>query len=192
MSAMVDYLQEIASDTKKNNILRSAYGNVFNMSVSDIQAVTNLNSEILNNLLESNQNYDSLVNVTEERLNTLSDVLPLSYQLATFMNNLKLGTGLNLMNYAGGAGYIGYKALDTIQQYTGGINLNIPFLGTIGTIEGLGKTAIAGLGLLGTLIGSAFSEGGASTLSGWGAEDIRVLGGGGLDLTTTRGKSSHT
>ena len=46
MRAIVEYLAQIADSTGDNNVLASAYTNLFNMSVSDLQAITNLSNNI--------------------------------------------------------------------------------------------------------------------------------------------------
>lgn len=45
MKAIVSYLAEIANNSS-NNVVRSAFGNVFGMSVSDLRAARNLMSNI--------------------------------------------------------------------------------------------------------------------------------------------------
>ena len=42
LSTIVDYLAEITSNTKENNVLQSSYANLFNMSVTDMTAIQNL------------------------------------------------------------------------------------------------------------------------------------------------------
>ena len=42
LSTIVDYLAEITSTTKENNVLQSSYANLFNLSITDMTAIQNL------------------------------------------------------------------------------------------------------------------------------------------------------
>lgn len=46
MQSIVEYLNEIATNTKDNLVLRSSYSNLFNMSVSDLKAIQNLSTKM--------------------------------------------------------------------------------------------------------------------------------------------------
>lgn len=46
LSSVIQYLDEIAGNTKDNLVLRSSYSNLFNMSVSDMEAIHNVSQRI--------------------------------------------------------------------------------------------------------------------------------------------------
>lgn len=51
MKAMVGYLREIAEN--ENQVVKSAYGNIFNMSVADLRAISNMTEADINQIYNS-------------------------------------------------------------------------------------------------------------------------------------------
>jgi len=44
MLSIIEYLKEVADNTSENNLVRSAFGSVFNFSTSDLEAINNVYS----------------------------------------------------------------------------------------------------------------------------------------------------
>ena len=107
----------------------------------------------------------------------------ISEMVDTLFDNVMTTTAGNIAKNS--ATYMLWKSLDIVEKLTGGIA--IPTVGVAGffgdletTVTGLMKTGIAGISLVGTLLGaiSNLGNGGSLSLSTWGAEDYLKRGAG--------------
>lgn len=62
MRGIIDYIQEISST--ENNVVRQQFGQLFGMSMSDMVAALNLNTETLNTVQSAMLDYTSAVKET--------------------------------------------------------------------------------------------------------------------------------
>lgn len=150
LKSMVEYLAEIANDTAENRVVRSAYGDVFNLSVSDIRAVSNI-SDTIETIYNSQKSYQSLINETANQMNQIYDRMSLAQLYSNVMNNASFGVGANIVNSP--FKYSLYKAVDVLDNLGGGFELNLaPFgLGMSIDIFDTIKSAFAGFEMIGQL-----------------------------------------
>ena len=182
LKAMVEYLQEI-SDTN-NQVVKAAYGNVLNLSLSDFAALRNLSSSDITNISSSMMSYSSAVGETQSQLWQIASRQTISQQINNLMANAQYTLGSTIADVA--PLYIIYKAADLLESMTGGIHLpNIGVLGnfldlTAFTVEGIIKGGIMGIGAIGTLVGaiSSIASGFGLDLGSWGASDYTARGSG--------------
>ena len=152
MSGMVQYLQEIATNTDSKIVL-SAYANLFGMSVADLKAVSSITQGELNDLMKINMNYEKSL----EEMNRQFKALPKRLTQAEMVKNL----AENLM-YTSASGIASNPALyatwlitSVIEDATGGTHLPSVFALGTGidlspfTVEGIVKSAVGVGGLLG-------------------------------------------
>lgn len=193
LKSMVEYLAEIADSTSENKVVRSAYGNVFGLSLSDIKGFSNLASSIPT-IYSDNLSYSQAQGVTSNALANLSVYTPIQAQMNTFLQNALLGTGMTYANSP--IGYLMYKSVDLVDKMTGGgpnIDLSYWGLGTDFKIPSLIKSGMFGLGLIGSILsGLGGLFGGANGILGsFGYEDVNTRGTG-FSLRTTSGTSLST
>lgn len=151
LRAMVEYLSEIASDTAENRVVRSAYGDVFNLSVSDIRAVSNI-TDTIETIYNSQRSYQSLMNETANQMNQIYDRMSLAQLYSNVTDNASFGLGSSIVNNSFAYGL--YKAVDTLDDLSGGFDMLLaPFgVGVSTNIFDTVKTAMAGIGMIGQLI----------------------------------------
>lgn len=184
LKAMVEYLAEIASDTAENKVVRSAYGNVFNLSVSDIRAVSNM-TDTIETIYNDQQSYQNLLNETANQMNQIYDRMSIAQLYSNVMNNASFGVGADIVNSP--FTYSLYKSIDTLDDFGKGFDLELaPFgMGMSINIFDTVKSAIAGFEMIGQLASAI----GNST---WDTDSLVKLGLSGQDTVgdvtkTTRG-----
>ena len=164
LNGMITYLKAIAENTDANQVTKSAYTDVFGLEMSDFRALMNISEEDKAGLLKLNLNYDGALKEVQEDIDGIFSRTHMSQMIDTLFENATLGAALNIGSVAPLYGL--WKVLGVVEGLTGGIAL--PFINVFGsgfdlntTVIGLMKTGIAGLSMMGNLLGS--------------------LGGGGLD-----------
>lgn len=203
LKAMVEYLQEIAGN--QNKVVRSAYGNVFGVSQSDLMAITNLTSSDISNIVNKELDYDAAYAETDAQLKLLaksmSDLshgrLSTIQMMNTALNNVFTSMGgdvsSNLFTYGS------YKLIDLLQS--AGVDAEIPYLSaagfgldlhaSVGDLIKVGIIGISSLSRLGSIIGGLTSGGGID-LSSWGGQDVLTRGTGVTLADTLRAGTSHS
>ena len=203
LKSMVEYLQEIAGN--QNKVVRSAYGNVFGVSQSDLMAITNLTSSDISNIVNKGLDYDAAYAETDRQLRLLAkSMTDLSHgrlsrvqMMNTALNNVFTSMGgdvsSNLFTYGS------YKLVDLLQS--AGVDAEIPFLtaagfgldlhASIGDLVKVGIIGISALSRLGSVIGGLTSEGGIN-LSSWGGQDVLTRGTGLTLADTLRAGTSQS
>lgn len=98
MKAMVEILQDIANNTS-SNVVKSQWGEILNISMSDWRAIQNLTQEDISNL------YNSIVDqqIAESEVaslieNNLAQNIHISEQIDNALSNTLLGFGLGIAN----------------------------------------------------------------------------------------------
>lgn len=150
LKAMVEYLAEIASDTAENKVVRSAYGSVFNLSVSDIRAVSNI-TDTIETIYNDQQSYQNLLNETANQMNQIYDRMSIAQLYSNVMSNASFGVGADIVNSP--FTYSLYKSIDTLDDFGKGFDLELaPFgMGMSINIFDTIKSAIAGFSMIGQL-----------------------------------------
>lgn len=126
LGSIVKYLDEIVNDTSGNNVLRSSYANLFNLSVSDMRAIHQLSSQassIGNYAIGSGGAMTQTVNALT---NTLQQATSASEEFDNLINNIQYTIGESIAESP--ALYSVYrvssetiKALESFASISGGV-----------------------------------------------------------------------
>lgn len=190
MQAMVGYLQEIASGA--NKVVQSELGRVFGVTMSDLQSVLNINTELMRDINEQSLSYEASLAEVMYQLKQLPSRLSIATMMDNVWSNLQWGLGTGIARNP--ALYGIWKVTSLIQDYTGGINIPSVFAMGSGanlntTVENLVKLGVVGissLGMIGDLIsgiGSTFDP--SSMLTKLGAISNVSVQGRGLSATAS-------
>lgn len=182
LKSMVEYLKEIAENSG-NNVTAASYANVFGMNTTDLVAINNLQQSQINSLYKSTLSIEEANGQLQSEMNQMFSRTHVSQILETGLENLmttaSTGIGSNMLTYGT------WKILNIIEDLTGGIA--IPAVSVFGnmvdlhtTVTQLAKAGMAGLSLMGSLIGGlgSIASGGAMSMKTWG-----------FDQYTSRGES---
>lgn len=194
LKSMVEYLQEIAENSG-NNVVKSAYGDIYQMSLADMRAVSSLTSNDINSIYAQNLSYSSMGDVLTEQFNSISKRMSTGEMMSNVIDNFVYTIGSDIASSA--VSYVMWEITDLIQSATGGINL--PAISVFGnmvdlsafTVEGLIKTGIVGMNVLssiGTILGS-FGKSGGLDMGIWGGQEYLTRG---KAETTTNGWTKTT
>lgn len=161
MQSMVEYLQEIAESD--NKVVKSEYARVFGMSVSDLKAISNIQT-VLPEISKSVMTYGGAMSELYSQMGELSSRVSIAGKLANLMENFKYTTATSIA--ANPVTYALWEITGMIEDLTGGINL--PTISVMGnsvdlntTVTNLMRAGIVGAGTLGG-IGSIISGVGSS------------------------------
>lgn len=183
MKSMVEYLSDIASNTDNNQVTKAAYSTLFGMNITDLLSISNISTNDLEAIYNSSLTYQNALDELNTQLNSVSSRLHISQIIDTIVDNASSATALSIGNNA--ATYGLWKVLNIVEGLTGGID--IPFINVMGfgvdlnaTVTGLAKTGIAGLGLMGSLLGSLGNGSlfGTYDLSKWDYDEYTSRGSG--------------
>ena len=182
LESMVEYLQEIAGDT--NKVVKSAYGDILGLSLSDLQAVRNLTSQDISTLSSGTLGYGGAMQELQTQLGKVASRTSISQIIDNLFSNALYSVGSTIAENP--AAYVLWKVANMIENATGGIHL--PAISVMGnmvdlsafTIEGIMKTGIVGLSslsLIPAIISSIGNKGGLN-LGGWGFNEYTTRGSG--------------
>lgn len=199
MKSMVEYLKSIAENTDNNQVTKSAYSNVFGFSISDLTAVSSLSETDIANIHKQSIDYEGAMDEYEYQANQIFNRTHFSQMLNTVFDNAMMSASTAIGNNAGV--YATWKVLNVVEDLTGGIP--IPRISVMGnmvdlhqTVTGLAKTGIAGLGLMGSLLGSLFNGSLFGTMDAkkWGYDEFTSRGSAtkGISKGTAQGTSEST
>ena len=182
LKAMVKYLAEIAT-SQTNYVTKSAYAELFGMSITDLSTFSSLKTEELEALYNNTQTYDKLYDETKSQLNEVKSRLNIAQVVDTMFENAETGAASLIGSNA--VTYTMWKTLALLKQYVG--KIEIPGITGFGTglasgldLLNLSQTVMAGLGMIGTFmggLGSMFS-GGPMNLSNWDFKEYTNRGSG--------------
>lgn len=182
MKSMVEYLQSIASNTENNQVTKSSFANIFGFNVSDLTALSSLSSVDIQNIYNESLNYESAMDELNNQMSMLSTRIHMSQQVDTLIDNAMMNASTAIGNNAGV--YATWKILNIVEDLTGGIA--IPAISVMGnmvdlntTVTALAKGGIAGVGFMGSLLGSVLSGGGmfgTTDVNKWGYEQFTSRG----------------
>lgn len=165
LRGMITYLMEIANNTDNNQVTKSAYSDLFGMHMSDLRSIVNMTETDITSLANLTTTYSQAVNETQNQLGQIINRTHISQMVDTLFENAVLGASLDIGKNPVSYGL--WKTLNIVEGLTGGIAL--PFVNVFGsgfdlntTVTQLAKGAMAGLSMIGNLIG-ALSSGGLNT-----------------------------
>ena len=181
LKSMVEYLREIAIDNKRNNVVKAAYGDLYQMSLADMKAITSLSSEDITSIYSQTMSYDEMNRELENQFSSISKRLSTGEMINNILDNFVYNIGSSIAQDA--VTYTIWQITDLIENTTGGIHL--PAISVFGnmvdlssfTLEGIMKTGIVGLstlGQIGNILSSLKSSG--LDLSMWNSQDTLTRG----------------
>ena len=194
LRGMIEYLAEIAS-SQTNFVTKSAYAELFGMSVTDLSTFARLTTQDIESLYNSSVSYNSLMKETSTQLNQVANRISMSKLVDTAVENILVGTaetiGSNAFTYGT------WKTLGILEDYVGELKIPGFLTAGFGLSEGIDilkvlKTGMVGLGLLGSVVGGLGSmmSGGPTNLANWNMREATERGKG---LTVLRpGTSTNT
>ena len=199
MKSMIEYLKSIAENTDNNQVTKSAYSNVFGFSISDLTAVSSLSETDIANIHKQSIDYEGAMDEYAYQASQIFNRTHFSQMLNTVFDNAMMSASTVIGNNAGV--YATWKVLNVVEDLTGGIA--IPGISVMGnmvdlhqTVTGLAKTGIAGLSLMGSLLGSLFNGSlfGTMDVDKWGYDEFTSRGSAtkGISKGTAQGTSEST
>lgn len=198
MESMVLYLKDIAENSD-SQVVKSAYGDIFNMSLSDLRAFSNMTTADISSISSINASESSLLAETGLQLAQIITRSSLAENLSNIYNNALFGMGMDMASNP--ATWTMDKVLKFMESNN--IDMNIPFISVAGfgldlnaSVVDLLNTALGfskAFSLIGNIIGSIGSFGGLN-LAAWGGTEYNQRGNsiGGLLSTMIGGTSSST
>ena len=184
LKAMVEYLAQIANN-EQNLVVRSAYGDIFNLSQSDFKAISNLSNADIANIYSAGYSGDWSTRLKQDTsFSTLFSRTTISEMTDTLINNALYSMGESLGSNP--VTQIMWKATDLLDEFAAGIP--IPSISTMfagldleATVSNLMRIGLAGYGLVDTAVSviSALNKGGDEGLASmerWGATSVTKRG----------------
>ena len=178
LKSLIQYVQEISNSN--NNVVKSAYANLFGVKISDMAAFNNLDSTVIDQIYQQAMTSSDTITELQWQLGQADKRYHLSTKIQNLLDNTFMGIGMGVANNP--ATYGLYKAASMLEAITGGINL--PLVSIMGnsfdlkmSLESLIKTGVVGFSAIGQLvssIGNIFS-GSALDINKW-------------DVNTNKGK----
>lgn len=175
LAGIVGYIQEISQGS--NNVVKKQYAQLFGMTMSDMRAFQNLSDDVINSLYKTAMTYQDTLTELDYQLSQVGSRIHLSEKIQNVFDNILAVTGMQIANSP--LAYGTYKAFDTLEGITGGINL--PFISAFGngidlnmSLEGIAKGSIIGISATAALlqgITSAF-EGNMLNYRAWEAPEL--------------------
>lgn len=178
MKGIVTYGQRIAGSGSQ--VQKSAYAQMFGMSISDLTSMLNLSEQDISSILGSSLTYEGALSATQQGLSTISQRTTLAEKIQNVYGNVMSSLGGNIASNA--FLYSSWLLADMLQKSGADPSYKVPFLGST-TVATTAKQAIVGVGLLskvGQILG-ALNTSGRLSLGDWGAAETNI---------TTRGLTS--
>ncbi|MDY2738030.1 hypothetical protein [Intestinibacter sp.] len=152
LQAMVNYLANIYNETKGSKVLQQQFANVYNLTASDLKAVTNLandNNQTIKTIANNNLTFSTAYTQLQNMANTMYQRMSLGGMLSNVWDNFNYtmaeGMASNPVLYAI------YKSAGLLDSVAGGIAL--PDIKVLGTGVNL-QTTVADLMRVGAMSGS--------------------------------------
>ena len=178
LESIVVYLQEISASNSQ--VVRSKYAELFGVTISDLTAIKNIDSQTLEAIKQQTLTYKAAEKEYSNQINSLSSRLMLAAQLDTAYQNVIYSITSNAaMNPVA---YLALKAADLMDTFAGGIP--ITFVEAAGFGVDL-HTSVADLTRMATMLGGAigaignmFGAGGRALFTGnvWGSTEYTKRG----------------
>lgn len=180
LRSMVEYLAEIAK-SQDNMVTKSAYAKLFGLSTTDLSVFSSITKSEIEKLYSTTTSYEELTKTLKTELRTSLLRQSVAQLVDNAISNAEYGAaatiGSNPMTYGT------WKALSTLKNYVG--EVEIPGVTVLGNgiasgldLINLSQTAMAGMGLVGSLIAAVASiaQGGAMNLDQWRFDEYTSRG----------------
>ena len=186
---ITQYLQEIATNTDSNNVTKSAIAQIFGVTNTDLRSISNLSQNDFNTIYNSNLNYSQALSEASSQISSIAGRTHISQMISNILDNATMSSALIMGSNSGL--YTTYKALNIVSNLVGDRGLEIPGIQALGTgtasgidVLSVAKAAIAGGGLLASLIGAVgnLGNGGLPALSKWAGYEKALERGEGFKL----------
>lgn len=187
LESVIVYLKEIA-DNSENQVVKSAYGDIFNLSHSDMRALSNLTQAEISSLSGNMMSYNDMQSELSTQFKQLKNRTSIATMMTNVYENVLYGVASDMVNNP--LTFSMSKMLDFLGEKE--IDINIPFVNAFGTGLDLNTSVVKlmrmglgigqGLSLAGNLL-SGLSSGGGLNLDGWNATETTQRGSG-LNLTS--------
>lgn len=152
MTAMVQYLQGIYSETKDSNVVAQQYASVFGLSAADLKAMSNLSTTDVKNIASNELSYSGMISQLNSMANSMYARTSAGELLQNLKDNLTYTMAAGIANNP--ALYMIYEMAQMLDSTMGGIEFSTPLV--MGT--GLPQTFnVADLMSVGALSGSIIS-----------------------------------
>lgn len=180
LRSMVEYLKRIAEESE-NNVVRSAYADIFDLSVADMRAISNLTENDISKIHGTVMSYSNMENELNTQMKQLITRVDIASMLSTLYENVVYGVASDMVNNPATFGMT--KMLDFMVE--NGVNINIPFINAMGFGLDLnaGVTDLMQIALgatqgvmLVTNILQGLASGGGMNLNNWGATEYNKRG----------------
>lgn len=180
MASMVTYLKRIA-ETSENQVVRSAYGDVFNLSMSDMRAISNLRTDEIEAISSSMMDYSQMKTELDSQFLQIALRTHISEMMGNLYDNAVFGVASDMVGNP--ATYAMYKMLDFMQKQH--IDMEIPFVNVSGFGLGVGASVqdlmrlgvgiASATSLLTNILGGLATDGGMD-LDSWGGGEYTRRG----------------
>ena len=187
LESMVIYLKEIAENSD-SQVVRSAYGDIFNMSLSDMKAISNLSNSDISNISSSSMTYGAMNSELNNQMLQVIKRTSLAESLSNLYENAIFGVAEDMASNP--ATWAMTKMLDFMEGQK--LDMAIPFVNAMGfgvdlntsvqDIMRLGVGLSQAFSLMGNILGGLGSAGGLN-LNAWGATEYTQRGSG-MSFTT--------
>ena len=204
LEAMVGYLKEIAENAD-NQVVKGAYGNIFNMSLSDFQAISNLTASDISTIAGNALTYNAMQSELQSQMNQVITRMSLPEIMSNVYNNAMYGVASDMVNNP--FFYATQKMLDFAKTIDA--DISIPFISAAGfgldvnasvlDLVNMGLNIVKVMDLAGNILRGLGSRGGIN-LKSWGGTETTSRGGvgnllgsmtGGLSGSTTVYRSNY-
>ena len=190
LQSMIEYLKEIAENSD-SQVVKAAYGDIFNMSLSDMKAISNLSSSDIANISNSMLTYSGMQNELNWQFNNIHSRVNLAEQLSNLYNNAIFGIAQDMVSNP--ITFAMTKMLDFMESNN--IDMAIPFVNAAGfgldlntsvqDIMRLGMGISQAMSLMGNIMGG-IGAGGGLQLDAWDATETTQRGSGLTFSTASR------
>lgn len=180
MAGMVQYLQEVVT-TSSNQVVKAAYGDVLNLSLSDMRAISNLTSDDIQNIAANVMTYENFNEELGNQFNSLWSRTSLTEKLSNIYENAVFGVASDMVNNP--LTYALTKAVNFLDENN--VYTNLPFINAFGSgidlntsLEGLMKGGVfisQGLSLMSNIV-SGLKSGSGLKLSAWNGSEYNTRG----------------
>lgn len=182
LESMVGYLKDIAENSD-SQVVRSAYGDIFNMSLSDMKAISNLSAGDISNIASSTMTYGNMTSELNSQLLQVITRTSMSEMMSNLYNNAIFGVAEDMASNP--ATFAMTKMLDFMEANK--LDMAIPFVNAMGfgldlntsvqDIMRLGVGLSQAFNLMTNILGGLGSAGGLN-LNAWGGTEYNKRGNG--------------
>lgn len=180
LEGMMSYLKEIAENSD-NQVVRAAYGDVFNLSMSDMKAISNLTQGDISKISKQTLSYSGMESELTKQFVTLLSRTSMTEMMGNLYNNAVYGVAEDMINNP--VTYTMMKMLTFMEDNN--IDMAIPFVNAMGfgldpntsvqDIMNLGIQLAGAMSLITNTFAGLGSLGGLN-LNSWGAQEYTSRG----------------